>query len=134
LPGITGSCELFFGSNIGFDPRLQFLPRTEGDHPTRGDRDLLAGLGIPAGTLVAAAPLLFKPRPWLPIVQCAYATFIGHLIIHNVIDNDHWRHLFLIYAILWGAIASEKMLRRGRSVAYVANRAGWTSVSATRTA
>src|SRR5215469_2578397 len=55
LPGIAGSCELFFGSNIGFDPRLQFLSRTEGDHPPGGDRYFLAGLGIPAGTLVLVA-------------------------------------------------------------------------------
>jgi hypothetical protein len=25
-----------------------------------------------------------------------------------VIDNDHWRHLFLLYGILWGIIAAEK--------------------------
>lgn len=64
-------------------------------------------------TLAAAFPLLFKPRPWQPLVQCTYAVFVGHLLIHNVIDNDHWRHLFLIYGILWGAIAAEKMRRRG---------------------
>ena len=63
-------------------------------------------------TLVAAAPLVFKPRPWQPIVQCVYAVFIGHLLIHNVIDNDHWRHLFLIYGMLWGAIAAEKIAAR----------------------
>ena len=63
-------------------------------------------------TLAAAAPLLFKPRPWQPLVQCTYVVFLGHLMIHNVIDNDHWRHLFLIYGILWGAIAAEKMLAR----------------------
>ncbi len=62
-------------------------------------------------TLAAATPLLFKPRPWQGIVQCTYAAFVGHLIIHNVIDNDHWRHVFLIYGILWGAIAAEKMHR-----------------------
>ncbi len=63
-------------------------------------------------TLAAATPLLFKPRPWQGLVQCAYAIFIGHLMIHNVIDNDHWRHLFLLYGLLWGTIAAEKMARR----------------------
>ena len=33
------------------------------------------------------------------VVICAVGTFFGHLIIHNVIDNDHWRHLFLLYGI-----------------------------------
>ena len=63
-------------------------------------------------TLVAATPLLFKPRPWQPILQCAFAVYLGHLMIHNVIDNDHWRHLFLLYGILWGTIAAEKMYVR----------------------
>lgn len=70
---------------------------------------------LAAWTLAAAAPLLFKPRPWQPIVQCTYAVFLGHLFIHNVIDSDHWRHLFLMYGILWGAIAAEKMMARKRS-------------------
>jgi hypothetical protein len=67
-----------------------------------------------AWTLAAATPLLFKPRPWQAFLQCAYATYLGHLMIHNVIDNDHWRHLFLIYGVLWGTIAAEKMLQRQR--------------------
>jgi hypothetical protein len=67
-------------------------------------------------TLAAAAPLLFKPRPWQGVVQCTYVVFLGHLIIHNVIDNDHWRHLFLIYGILWGAVAAEKGFRRQQSM------------------
>jgi len=45
-------------------------------------------------------------------IDLVYAVFIGHLLIHNVIDNDHWRHLFLIYGMLWGAIAAEKIAAR----------------------
>ncbi len=72
-------------------------------------------------TIAAATPLLFKPRPWQGIVQCTYAVFIGHILIHNVIDNDHWRHLFLIYGILWGAIAAEKIhVSQGRRAAGLA--------------
>lgn len=67
-------------------------------------------------TLAAASPLVFKPRPWQGIAQCTYVVFLGHLLIHNVIDNDHWRHLFLIYGILWGLVAAEKAyVRRRRS-------------------
>jgi hypothetical protein len=73
-----------------------------------------AYIALAVWTLVAATPLLFKPRPWQPIVQCLYAVFVGHLLIHNVIDNDHWRHLFLIYGMLWGAIAAEKLTARRR--------------------
>jgi hypothetical protein len=64
-------------------------------------------------TLAASFPLLFKKRPWTPIVQCAFAVYAGHIMIHNVIDNDHWRHLFLLYGLLWGAVAADRMhLRR----------------------
>jgi hypothetical protein len=68
-------------------------------------------------TLAVATPLVFKPRPWQAIVQCTYAAYVGHLLIHNVIDNDHWRHLFLIYGILWGAAAAEKMFVRRQKLA-----------------
>ncbi len=71
-----------------------------------------AYIALAIWTLVAATPLIFKPRPWQPIVQCVYVVFVGHLLIHNVIDNDHWRHLFLIYGMLWGAIAAEKLRTR----------------------
>ncbi len=63
-------------------------------------------------TLIIAVPLLFKSRPWQPIIICAFGAYLGHLIIHNVIDNDHWRHLFLIYGILWGGYVAEKRLAR----------------------
>jgi O-antigen ligase len=66
-------------------------------------------IALAVWTIAAASPLLFKPRPWQGIVQCTYAVFLGHVMIHNVIDNDHWRHLFLLYGILWGAIAAEKI-------------------------
>ena len=71
-------------------------------------------------TLAAATPLLFKSRPWQPVIQCTYAVFVGHLLVHSVIDTNHWRHLFLIYGMLWGTIAAEKIRqRRERQLAAV---------------
>jgi hypothetical protein len=40
-------------------------------------------------TLVIATPLVVRKRPWTPFLQCVYAVYVGHLMIHNVIDNDH---------------------------------------------
>jgi len=77
---------------------------------------------LAAWTLAAAFPLLFRPRPWQPFIQCVYVVFVGHLFIHNVIDNDHWRHLFMIYGVLWGTMAAEKMMKRDRAVDRVALR------------
>ena len=68
-----------------------------------------AYIALAAWTLAAATPLLFKRRPWQPLFQCAFAVFVGLILIHAVIDNDHWRHLFMLYGIIWGVIAAEKM-------------------------
>jgi len=67
---------------------------------------------LAAWTLIAAGRLIFRPRPWQPYLHAVYAVFIGQIMIHNVIDNDHWRHLFLIYGLLWGMVAAEKVYRR----------------------
>ena len=71
-----------------------------------------AYIALVVWTLVIATPLIFKKRPWTPFIQSVYAVYLGHLIIHNVIDNDHWRHLFLIYGLLWGIYAVEWKTRR----------------------
>ncbi|MEZ5800393.1 MAG: hypothetical protein R3D29_07870 [Nitratireductor sp.] len=65
-------------------------------------------------TLVAGFKLLFRQRPWLPYYQIAYVVFVGHLLIGNVIDIDHWRHFYLMTGIVWGGIALESRLLRER--------------------
>ena len=70
-----------------------------------------AYIALAIWTAIISVPLMFKKRPWQPIVICAVGTFFGHLIIHNVIDNDHWRHLFLLYGIIWGAYAAERLMK-----------------------
>lgn len=67
-----------------------------------------AYIALVVWTVVITIPLLFKRRPWQPIIICAFSAYLGHLIVHNVIDNDHWRHLFLIYGILWGGYVAER--------------------------
>ena len=71
-----------------------------------------AYIALVAWTLAIATPLVLLKRPWTPFIQCVYAVYLGHLMIHNVIDNDHWRHLFLIYGLLWGAYAAERASSR----------------------
>ncbi len=63
-------------------------------------------------TTVAAGRLLLKPRPWRGYLHCIFAVYLGQVMIHNVIDNDHWRHLFMLYGLLWGIIAAEKLYVR----------------------
>jgi O-antigen ligase len=66
-------------------------------------------------TLLATTPLLRKRRPWQPILVATYSVYLGHLMIHLVIDQDHWRHLFLIYGMLWGMVAAEKRAQRAET-------------------
>lgn len=58
-------------------------------------------------TIVKAGPLLFKPRPWQPVLIVSFVVFIGHQIAGIVIDIDHWRHYFLLLGLIWGMIAAE---------------------------
>jgi hypothetical protein len=62
-------------------------------------------------TLIVTTPLLRRRRPWQPVLIATYAVYLGHLMIHMVIDQDHWRHLFLIYGMLWGIVAAEKRVQ-----------------------
>jgi hypothetical protein len=63
-------------------------------------------------TLGAGLKILFRNRPWQPYLLCTYIVFIGHIVIGNVIDTDHWRHFFLLLGIIWGCIAAEDNYQR----------------------
>lgn len=59
-------------------------------------------------TLIGGFKLLFKQREWLPYYQIAYVVFLGHCIVGNVIDTDHWRHYYFALGVVWGCMAIEK--------------------------
>ena len=58
-------------------------------------------------TLVLGFRFLLRDRPWQPYLMIAYIVLVGHAIIGNVIDTDHWRHFYLLMGIVWGCIALE---------------------------
>ncbi len=67
-------------------------------------------------TMIGGFKLMFRQRPWQPYLQIAYVVFVGHFIIGNVIDTDHWRHFYLLIGIIWGCMALEaKWQREGKS-------------------
>ncbi|MCW5715382.1 MAG: hypothetical protein KIT43_12785 [Bauldia sp.] len=76
----------------------------------------LSYIALVVWTLVIGFPLMFRPRPWRVVVIAAFSAYLGQVLIHNVIDNDHWRHLFLLYGVIWGAYAAERLHRRKRVV------------------
>jgi hypothetical protein len=97
---------------------------------TYGWLGFAAFLTLVVWTLVAAFPLLFRTGPLQGVTQVAYVVFVGHILLATVIDIDHWRHVFLLFGMLWGAVAVDRgvvqasraalQLRNGRPVAATA--------------
>lgn len=63
--------------------------------------------------LVAATILLglrecFKRSPWQPLVLIAFAAFVANAAEGLIIDSDHWRHFYLLLAIIWGMAAAPR--------------------------
>lgn len=59
-------------------------------------------------TLALGVRYMFRDRPWQPYLMLAMIVLIGHTLIGNVIDTDHWRHFYLLMGIVWGSIALEQ--------------------------
>lgn len=66
-----------------------------------------AYLVLTLATLIGGGRLVGRARPWQPYLQCAFAAYIGHIVLAWVIDIDHWRHVFLLIGIIWGCMALE---------------------------
>lgn len=75
----------------------------------------LAYIGLAATTLWLGFRYLLRDRPWQPFLMVGWIVLLGHQLIGNVIDTDHWRHHFMLYGIVWGCIALEHAHRRARA-------------------
>jgi O-antigen ligase len=64
-------------------------------------------LALVAWTMAAGFRILLRNRPWQPYLLCAYVAFIGNIGLGTFIDIDHWRHVYLLLGLVWGAIALE---------------------------
>jgi O-antigen ligase len=49
--------------------------------------------------------------PLRPLVILAFAAFAGNVVEGLVIDTDHWRHFYLLMAMIWGLAAAEAQMR-----------------------
>lgn len=63
-------------------------------------------------TLVFGVRFMLRDRPWQPYLLCSTVAFLGHILIGNVIDIDHWRHFYLIIGIIWGCAGLEHRYQR----------------------
>lgn len=84
---------------------------------TYGWLGFVSYIAMMAWTLTIGFRNLLRDRPWQPYLMIAWIVIVGHVIIGNVIDTDHWRHFYLLLGIVWGCGALEwrhqRMLRRG---------------------
>jgi O-antigen ligase len=62
-------------------------------------------------TLAMGFRYLLRDRPWQPFLMIAWVLILGHTLIGNVIDTDHWRHFYMLLGILWGCCALEQRLQ-----------------------
>ncbi len=74
-------------------------------------------------TVAGGFRILLRDRPWQPFLLCAYVVFLGHIALGSVIDTDHWRHVYLLIGLIWGAIALENRHQR----ALLPGKAVWAS-------
>ncbi|WP_210104072.1 O-antigen ligase family protein [Neorhizobium galegae] len=71
-------------------------------------------------TLVIGFRALLRDRPWQPYLMIAWIVLAGHTMIGNVIDLDHWRHVYLLFGLIWGCFALEQAHGRKASAAHPA--------------
>ena len=83
-------------------------------------------------TIVAGFRILLRDRPWQPYLLCAYVAFIGNIGLGTFIDIDHWRHLYLLLGLVWGAITLE--YRHQRELRPEPQRASAAAISSVRRA
>jgi len=57
---------------------------------------------------------MLRERPWQAYLMIAWVMILGHAIIGNVIDTDHWRHFYLLLGIVWGCMALEHRFVRSQ--------------------
>lgn len=68
-------------------------------------------------TLALGFRYMLRDRPWQPYMMMVWIVLLGHTLIGNVIDTDHWRHFYLLMGMSWGMIALEQRYQAERRAA-----------------
>lgn len=59
-------------------------------------------------TMAIGLRYAFTRTPAQPLLLVAYAAFVANALEGVIIDLDHWRHVYLLMAIVWGVIAADR--------------------------
>ncbi|MFM9942715.1 MAG: O-antigen ligase family protein [Hyphomicrobiaceae bacterium] len=67
---------------------------------------------VVAMTLLLGLRHLARAHVCRPLFAIAYAALVGNVVEGMVIDSDHWRHFYLLLAIVWGLMSSPRLAER----------------------
>lgn len=107
-----------FSDLYGEDPHNVYL-KSLTDYSWVG---FLAYVTLVFTTLGVGVKIMFRARPWTPIVTCTVIALFGHILIGMVIDTDHWRHFFLLVGIIWGCAGLERRWQMRHAMTATAHR------------
>ncbi len=68
----------------------------------------LAFIALVSSTFYVGFRLCFRPSPYRRISQVAWPALMVLLLQGFQIDIDHWRHVFLLFGIIWGLEAARQ--------------------------
>ena len=68
----------------------------------------LVFLGLIGSTAVLGLRHALRRGATQPLFLVAYACFLANAVEGMVIDIDHWRHFYLLMALLWGMMLSRE--------------------------
>jgi O-antigen ligase/polysaccharide polymerase Wzy-like membrane protein len=57
-------------------------------------------------TLILGFRFSLKAQPTRPLFVIAYAAFVAVALEGLIVDTDHWRHFYLLMAIIWGLMSA----------------------------
>jgi O-antigen ligase len=64
------------------------------------------------GTLILGFRHAFKKSATSPLFLIAFAALAGNICEGVLIDSDHWRHFYLLLALVWGMMAADQRQAR----------------------
>jgi O-antigen ligase len=98
----------------------QFVPRYHHEEPhnvylamflNAGWLGGLVFLGLIGSTAMLGLRQALRRGATQPLLLVAYACFLANAVEGIVIDIDHWRHFYLLMALLWGMMLSREGVR-----------------------
>jgi O-antigen ligase len=120
--GQQKAMALIVENPFGIGPQ-QFAPNFHFEEPHNVYLAMFLNAGWLGGGLFAVLILMtaliglthaFRRTASQPLFVIAYACFLANVLEGFLIDLDHWRHVFLLMAIMWGLILGDNQTSETR--------------------